>query len=185
MNISYRKLMPWLGAAVLVAAAMVRLNASVYVLDGIMLFFPLADPAWSPPPFLPRLRQHAPAWAAVLLSTAILLLRYPDHSQYFAAMLLTAAIPEEWFFRAYLLVRAGDDWRANIAVSVFFGFMHGITWGWVAGTLVFVPSLFYGWLYQRTRDVTLLALVHALSNLVFVIYLSVPLNSWLVGHGIA
>lgn len=33
------------------------------------------------------------------------------------------------------------------------------------------PSLVYGCLYQRTRDLPLLVLLHALSNLVFVMFL--------------
>jgi membrane protease YdiL (CAAX protease family) len=34
------------------------------------------------------------------------------------------------------------------------------------------PSLAYGWPYQRTRDLPLIVLLHALSNLVFVMFLS-------------
>jgi len=33
------------------------------------------------------------------------------------------------------------------------------------------PSLVYGWLYQRTRDLPLIVLLHTLSNLVFVMFL--------------
>ncbi len=44
--------------------------------------------------------------------------------------------------------------------------------------LVFLPSLFYGWLYQRTRDLPLLVLVHALSNLVYVMFLAGYVATW-------
>jgi len=40
------------------------------------------------------------------------------------------------------------------------------------GLSVLGPSLVYGWLYQRTRDLPLIVLLHALSNLVFVMFLS-------------
>jgi membrane protease YdiL (CAAX protease family) len=51
--------------------------------------------------------------------------------------------------------------------------LHGLTRGWMVGLAVVLgPSLVYGWLYQRTRDLPLLVLLHALSNLIFVMFLS-------------
>ena len=85
--------------------------------------------------------------------------------------LLLAALPEEWFFRAYFMTRLGGDLRANLVTSVVFSLLHGLTWGWVTALLVFIPSLFYGWLYQKTRDLVLLVIVHTLSNLVYVMFL--------------
>ena len=85
--------------------------------------------------------------------------------------LLLAALPEEWFFRAYFMMRVGGDIRANLVTSVVFSLLHGLTWGWVTALLVFVPSLFYGWLYRKTRDLVLLVLAHLLSNLVYVMFL--------------
>lgn len=86
--------------------------------------------------------------------------------------LLMAAIPEEWFFRAYFMARIGQGWRANLAASLLFSLLHGLTQGWPAAIRVFAPSLFYGWLYQRTGDLILLVLMHALSNLLFVMFLT-------------
>jgi len=49
---------------------------------------------------------------------------------------------------------------------------------WTVAVLVFVPSLFYGWLYQRTRDLPLLVLVHALSNLTYTLFLAGFVATW-------
>lgn len=92
--------------------------------------------------------------------------------QFALATLLMAAVPEEWFFRAYFMVRVGRGWSANLTSSLLFSLLHWLTHDWLVALLVFVPSLFYGWLYQRTRDLLLLILVHALSNLIFVLFLA-------------
>ncbi len=183
MKVAYRNLFPWLSAAVLAASAVGDYPARVYVLDGIMLFLPLADQHWRPPALWPP-RRHVLGWLAVVLPAAALLAWRPSYADYTAAMLLTAAVPEEWYFRAYFMTRMGRGWRANLVASLLFGFMHGLTWGWTAASLVFFPSLFYGWLYQRTEDVVLLVLVHGLSNLVFAEFLNHPVNQWLMLHGL-
>ncbi len=172
------KLQPWLAAAALAAIALFRYPGRVYALDGMMLFFPLLDPCWRPPG-VPLVRRHVIGWSLVLLSVTALLIWRPGYLSYSAAMLLTAALPEEWFFRAYFMTRAGQGWQANIAASLLFSLMHGITWGWIAAVLVFIPSLFYGWLYQRTRDLPLLILAHALSNIVFMMFLAGFIERWL------
>ncbi len=136
-----------------------------------MLFLPLADRGWALPA-APRDRRHVIAWASLATVGIGLLLWRPAHLGFALATLLLAALPEEWFFRAYFMSRLGKGIRANAIASVLFCLMHGLTRGWTAAVLVFVPSLFYGWLYQRTRDLPLLVLVHALSNLVFVMFFS-------------
>lgn len=92
---------------------------------------------------------------------------------------MMAALPEEWFFRAYFMSRVGNGLRANMIASMLFSGLHGLTRGWGAALLVFMPSLFYGWLYQRTRDLPLLVLVHALSNLVYTLFLARIVATWL------
>jgi membrane protease YdiL (CAAX protease family) len=136
-----------------------------------MLFLPLADRRWVLPVARPEPRLII-AWACLAAAGAGLLLWQPAHLGFALATLLLAALPEEWFFRAYFMSRLGKGIRANAIASVLFCLMHGLTRGWTAAVLVFVPSLFYGWLYQRTRDLPLLVLVHALSNLVFVMFFS-------------
>lgn len=79
-------------------------------------------------------------------------------------------------FRAYFMtrpqeVRWGRGWRVNIVTSLLFGGLHSLTRGWMVGLSVLGPSLVYGWLYQRNRDLPLVVLLHARSNLVFVMFL--------------
>ena len=136
-----------------------------------MLFLPLLDRKWLPPS-LPRNRSHFIVWAVFVLAALFLVAWQPEQAGLILSMLLFTALPEEWFFRAYFMTRLGQSWRANLATSLLFSLLHGLTRGWATALLVFTPSLFYGWLYQRTRDLPLLVLLHALSNLVFVLFLT-------------
>lgn len=162
--------LPWLSGAVLAGSAVFLYPGRDYVLVGAMLFLPLLDRSWRVPA-LPRSRSHYLAWGGLLLAGALLLVWWPVHTPFALATLLTAAIPEEWFFRSYFMTRIGPGWRANLATSALFSLLHSLTHDWTTALLVFLPSLFYGWLYQRTRDLPLLVLVHALSNLVYVMFL--------------
>jgi len=173
-----RKLRPWLGSALLAIGAAFDYAARADVLSGVMLFYPLTDPHWRPPA-LRRHQRNILAWAAILLVAAVLLVWRPGYVAYGGSTLLMAALPEEWFFRAYFMARMGSGWQANVIASLLFCAMHGLTWGWIAAVLVFIPSLCYGWLYQRSRDLVLLILVHGLSNLVFTMFLADRINAWL------
>ena len=167
----------WIGGAGLAACAVfVGEPQRTVVLVGMMLFFPLVDRHWRAPG-LPRKPVHYAAWLGLLLIAAVLLLWRPQHLEFALSTLLLAALPEEWFFRAYFMTRLQETrwargWRANIVTALLFCGLHGLTRGWLVGLWVFLPSLFYGWLYQRTRDLPLVVLSHALSNLVFVVLLS-------------
>lgn len=169
---------PWLNGAVLAGGAVFSWPGRDYVLVGVMLFLPLFDRGWRVPA-LPRSRSHYLTWGGLLLAGTLLLAWRPSSAPFALATLLTAAIPEEWFFRAYFMTRIGQGWRANLAASALFSLLHGLTQGWTTALLVFLPSLFYGWLYQRTRDLPLLVLVHALSNLVYVMFLAGFMAAWL------
>lgn len=143
---------------------------------GVMLFFPLLDRHWRSPG-LPSKPMNYATWLGLLLIAAALLLWRPQHLEFALSILLTAALPEEWFFRAYFMTRLQETrwargWRANIVASILFSGLHMLTRGWLVGLSVLLPSLLYGWLYQRTRDVPLIVLLHALSNLIFVMFLS-------------
>lgn len=142
-----------------------------YVLIGLMLFLPLFDQAWRMPA-LPRSISHYLAWAGLGLATVTILSLQPSYTSIALSAFLTAALPEEWFFRAYFMARIGQGWRANLITSLLFSMLHGVTQGWPAAIRVFAPSLFFGWLYQRTGDLILLVLMHALSNLLFVMFLA-------------
>jgi membrane protease YdiL (CAAX protease family) len=173
-----RRYLPWISGAVLAGCAAFSYPERDYVLIGLMLFLPLLDRAWripSPPRFI----SHYLAWAAVSITAIVLLVWQPSSLSFAQSALLTAALPEEWFFRGYFLVRLGEGFRANIITSLLFSLVHGLSRDWITALLVFAPSVFYGWLYQRTRDLPLLVLVHALSNLVFAMFLAESLASWM------
>lgn len=142
-----------------------------------MLFLPLLDRDWRVP-VLPRSRSHYLAWSGLFVTAVAFLAWQPVLAPFAAATLLMAAIPEEWFFRAYFMTRLGHGIRANAITSLLFSLVHGLTRGWTAAVLVFLPSLFYGWLYQRTRDLPLLVLAHALSNLVYALFLAGLVATW-------
>jgi membrane protease YdiL (CAAX protease family) len=172
-----REFFPWIGGAALVGCAVFFAEPlRTYALTGAMLFFPLLDRHWRLPVF-PRTPLNYTLWLGLLLTAAALLIWQPQHLGFALATLLTAALPEEWFFRAYFMTRLqetrwGHSWRANLVTSLLFGGLHGLTRGWMVGLSVLGPSLVYGWLYQHTRDLPLLVLVHALSNLVLVMLIS-------------
>ena len=168
---------PWIGGVALAGCAVFLPEVQrTYALIGVMLFFPLMDRHWRVPG-LPCQPVNYMRWLSLLILTATLLLWRPQHLGYTLFTLLTAALPEEWFFRAYFMTRLqeprwGRGWRANIVSSLLFCGLHLLTRGWLVGLSVLVPSLVYGWLFQRTRDLPLVVLLHTLSNLVFVIFLS-------------
>jgi membrane protease YdiL (CAAX protease family) len=167
---------PWIGGAALAGCAVFFAEPlRTYALTGLLLFFPLLDRRWRLPA-IPRDPANYAAWSGLILTAAVLLLWRPQHLEFALSTLLTAALPEEWFFRAYFMTRLQETrckhpWCANIITTIVFCGLHGLTRGWMVGLSVLVPSLFYGWLYQRTRDLPLLVLVHALSNLMFILFL--------------
>lgn len=135
-----------------------------------MLVFPLLDRKWRAPTVIPRM-WNTTAWGLLTVVIAALLLWQPVYVGLVWSTLIFAALPEEWFFRAYFMMRIGTGWYANLITSLLFALLHGLTHDIVTAALVFAPSLFYGWLYQRTRDLPLLVLLHTLSNLVFRMFL--------------
>jgi membrane protease YdiL (CAAX protease family) len=143
-----------------------------------MLFLPLLDRTW-PVPRLPKTQFHYLAWTGLLLVIVGLLIWRPSIFVFTLSTLSTTALPEEWFFRAYFMAQLGAGWQANIMASLLFSLLHGLTRDWVTALLVLAPSLFYGWLYQRCRDLPVLVLTHTLSNLVFVLFLAQPMAVWL------
>jgi len=173
---------PWIGGAALVGGAVFFTEPlRAVLLVGIMLFFPLLDGRWRVPA-LPRQPGHVIAWVILALTTGGLVLAQPHYLLTAASALLLAALPEEWFFRAYLQTSlearpAFRGLRSVLLASLLFSVIHGLSRDWETAALVFVPSLLYGWLYQRTRDLPMLVLVHALSNLMYATYLA----RWRVG----
>ncbi len=59
---------------------------------------------------------------------------------------------------------------ANVVSSLLFTLLHIPLQGGV-GLLVFFPSLLFGYVYQRSRNLIVVVLLHALANLFFIIYI--------------
>ncbi len=166
----FNKLYLYSGAALLMGGAVFSWPGRGSLLIGLMLFLPFLDRKWKIPS-LPQKRGHYFAWVVLAGIVVVLLLIRPDKAGFFFATLTLAALPEEWFFRAWFMTRLGTGWQANIMASMFFSLIHLPIQGPTRAMLVFFPSLIFGWLYQRNRDLVMVVLVHALSNLGYVIYL--------------
>ena len=104
-----------------------------------------------------------------------------DYKLIALSTLLLTALPEEWFFRGYFMTRIEKcsiqlgAYQANIITSVFFTLLHLPTQG-LWGLSVFIPSMIYGWIFQKYNDIVLLVFLHTLSNLIFFIYIQPYLN---------
>jgi len=142
-----------------------------------MLFFPFVDSAWQKPDL--SLNKVTFSVYLVFLLILILVVFNLQKWQLIVSSLLFAALPEEWFFRSYLLLRINQllnkPWLANILTSIVFSLLHLPTQGWF-GLSVFFPSLVFGWFYQKTNNLLLVIGLHALSNAAFYIYLKDLMN---------
>ncbi|MBI3188896.1 MAG: CPBP family intramembrane metalloprotease [Gammaproteobacteria bacterium] len=178
-----------LNGALLTGCAVFIYDARTAVLTGLMLFLPFIDRHWHPPIRMRRAHQSpygahgAPyIWLALVVSAITLLVINPQHISTAVMILLLTALPEEWFFRAYFTTQlqkyfagmhtrhSASAWLANIAASLLFALLHTPTQGWF-GLSIFFPSLLFGWIYQQQKSLTLVIALHAMSNLVFIIYI--------------
>ncbi len=168
-----RDTQPWLFGAVLAGCAVFIFEDRSFLLTGLMLFLPLFDRNWRSPK-ISYCRFNLIAWGLCLLSAGGILLLHPAMLGMALTTLLLAALPEEWFFRAYFMSRLEQNGfnplYANLGASSLFALLHIPTQG-LFGLSVFFPSLFFGWIYQRNRDLVLVILLHALSNIVFFVYI--------------
>jgi membrane protease YdiL (CAAX protease family) len=106
-------------------------------------------------------------------------LRLPEHFALSALnQLVVVAIPEEIFFRGYLLVRLERVWRptrrlwgapvglALLVSSALFALGHLVTVPNPQRLAVFFPALVFGWMRGRTGSIAVGATFHALCNIV-------------------
>ncbi len=89
---------------------------------------------------------------------------------------LVIALPEEAFYRGYLMTALDDRWGTPwtiakaklgwgwIVSSAVFALGHTLTITNVERLAVFFPALLFGWLRARTRGVGASAMVHVLCN---------------------
>ena len=118
--------------------------------------------------------------AAIPVKILIILLSshtkvYPDLSMHFIISLLFVSCSEELFFRGFLMPLLssfikGNFWffsYSNIVVSIVFSishiFMHNIFWS----TLVFFPSLIYGYFREKYGSILPPVILHFVYNLVY------------------
>jgi len=150
-----------------VGVAYSKLEEQYLILVPAMLLLPLLDRQWILPVFICKKKQVA-FWSGLIVVTIINIIFQPGLLEFALSTLLFAAIPEEWFFRAYLMTRLGKGVKANLIASICFSCLHFITKGWVSALLVFLPSLFFGWVYQKQNDIIFLVFLHSLSNVVYI-----------------
>lgn len=133
-------------------------------------FFLLEAVEWLPAEVRPLLTPYGGAGAVAFRLPDRFWLRCLDQ-------LLVVALPEEFFYRAYLqttLTRAWGEGRCRLlgapVGAAFFATQALFALGHLAEfhpwrLAVFFPSLLFGWLRVRTGSITAPILVHALSNL--------------------
>jgi len=140
------------------------------VLAFVMLLLPMMDGDWKVSKIWLDNKQAILCGFLGFIAAAVISLK-PDLLPFFFATLVFSALPEEWFFRSYLMKKMGSGIKANVATSICFSVLHAITLGWVSSLLVFIPSLVFGWIYQKQGNIVTLIFIHAISNLVYVAYL--------------
>lgn len=89
-----------------------------------------------------------------------------------AVLLVLAPVIEELLFRAGLqetLLRRGlQPLWANLATTLAFVLLHGLTRSWPLAAGVLLPSLLLGRMYQGTRRVGPVVALHAAMNLFWI-----------------
>jgi membrane protease YdiL (CAAX protease family) len=114
-----------------------------------------------------RLTAWPLAVAALAMSVAVMVLPQP-----LAVLLVLAPLIEELLFRAGLqeaLLRRGlRPLVANLAATLAFALLHGLTRSWPLALAVLLPSFVLGRVYQGRRRIAPVVALHALMNLCWV-----------------
>jgi hypothetical protein len=105
-------------------------------------------------------------------------LRLPDGFLTLAlSQIIVVAIPEEFFFRGYLMARLEERWPSRrrlagaavgwplLASSLMFGIGHFLVDFQPGRLAVFFPALVFGWMRARTGSLAPGAAFHALCNM--------------------
>lgn len=135
----------------------------------------------------PRTISYSVIFSIILF----LIVLHPNFINTIILTLLFTALPEEWFFRGYLLKNINEllcrftptthslhktafynnfSLSSNIITSILFSLLHVPTQG-IFGLSTFLPSLMFGLVYQKTHDLALVIILHTLSNTLFYIYI--------------
>ena len=161
----------------------------------VMLYGPLALRAqWWLPVRADRVRAWAAISVVVLLGYGSIMAMYShwrgqtwlwphpalpwsDIGRYALMTTVSAAIPEEFFFRGFLLQRWQTEtersaprpwWRpssANVKIALVFALVHVVADFNIRRLEVFFPALWYGAIAERGGSLPLAVVAHAMSNL--------------------
>ena len=141
---------------------------SEYVLPLLLLILPLLGNGFDKS-LLAKLDINSPYTylILVLLLFTLLLSILTDALEIVIRSYMYAAIPEEFYFRAFLQKSLGNNNSAIIAATLSFSLMHFITRGFLSGVMVFIPSLIFGWIFKKTENLYLVVVVHASANIIY------------------
>ncbi len=154
-------------AILLATAVIARLTGAPWLLTAALLIVPPALDRGFPAETFARERRLS-AWRPVAVAACALLLLValrPSLAPFALATLLLTALPEEWFFRAWLQQGMGNDLRAVGVSSLIFASIHGVMLSGEMAVLVLPPSLLFGLLHWRWPSLWLVVLAHAAANL--------------------
>ena len=135
----------------------------------LLLLLPLLDRGWKLP-ISNIYRNNIKLLLPCFLLVLALMVDEDKQPDLLLITILLVALPEEWFFRAYyydkLTVFFKSNLLANILTSAFFALLHMPVQG-MQGLLVFIPSLIFGWVYQKYKNLSLVIIIHALCNYIY------------------
>lgn len=161
----------WLTLIILMIPAMFETQYQYLYLFGLLLFLPLTDSTVKLTDVQSCSNTAYAIWMLCAALTAIVIAAFPDLSIHVLPSIAYVAIPEEWFFRAYLMKKFRSGWQAILIVSLLFALMHFTYKNELNAWLVFIPSLFYCWYYLLTRDLLGVILLHVTSNIVYIAFI--------------
>jgi len=170
-----------ISGALLLGCAVFNFAYQEILLVLIILFYPYVDKSWH---FVRKniKPQRTTLYFLLLLPVGILMFNQAVSTKVVVLNLFLAAIPEEWFFRAYFQTRLQyffeNKYNYNTTLngalsitisSLLFASLHSIMQAnALLLPLIFIPSIVFGFIYYKTQDLTLVILSHLLSNIILV-----------------
>lgn len=148
----------------------------LFLLGFLLYYGSLCSPG--APPLLHRLAQILSPVCPAYRGLAGFSLHLPSGFFMLAiTQVLVVALPEEIFFRGYLMSRLEEHWPSRrrlwgapvgwslLVSSLLFGLGHVLVDFQPGRMAVFFPALVFGWMRQRTGSLAPATLFHALCNL--------------------
>ena len=128
--------------------------------------------------FLVSLGMALPVWVTVFFTTSAgwLIPELPSKISSWLWLVLVFPVAEELAFRGFLMGVLGKYLptrgfgfvtRNNLFTSVLFSIAHAFARSLALGLLVYIPSLWLGWVREKTSSVFLCVAIHVTWNLGF------------------